>query len=261
MNPQVKPVLVFVESTQESLKPTEMEPGQILFLSKSDVEGCLSMKDVLDVVEEVFRLNGEGKVIQPPKTYLGEGMRFIVSMPCAIAPMGPGLKWISLNIDNPKKNIPLLTGVVALSDRETFRPLCVMMEGGIITSLRTAGHAGVAAKYLAKRDSSKLAIIGCGQERRTHLKAMNELFDLDLVNACDIRNEALTQYVREMGHQLGLKIVAAESPKDAVESADIVCMVTTSTKPVVFDEWISPGCFVAGTQLFYDLESQAKQDR
>jgi ornithine cyclodeaminase/alanine dehydrogenase-like protein (mu-crystallin family) len=120
--------------------------------------------------------------------------------------------------------------------------------------MRTGGHAAVGAKYLARKDSEVVAIVGCGLEGRSHLLAMNEFFKLQEARLFDINKAKAKEYADEMRKQLSINYKICDSPKEATEGADIICMVTTSTEPVVLDEMIKSGCHVAGTFAFADLD-------
>ncbi|GAH94304.1 unnamed protein product, partial [marine sediment metagenome] len=83
----------------------------------------------------------------------------------------------------------------------------------------TAGHAAVGAKYLARKDSSVIAIIGCGLQGYTHLKMMNEIFDIEEVRAFDVIEEARERFKKEMSEELNLNIRACNSAREAVKGA------------------------------------------
>lgn len=234
---------------------------EILLLSGSEVRTLLDIKDVLQTVEEVFKMLAKGRVIQPIKTTIKDnemGYR-ITCLPCLVESIVAGMKWVANNPHNRKRGLPTVTAIVVINDPETTMPISIM-DGSVITAMRTAGHAAVAAKYLAKKDSSAVAIIGCGSEGRSHLNAMNELFKIQEVKAYDVSSNAVENYVNEMEERLGLKIQSARSAKDAIKGADIICMVTSSTNPVVLEPWVEPGCFVAATAAFRDLDPRLSNE-
>jgi ornithine cyclodeaminase/alanine dehydrogenase-like protein (mu-crystallin family) len=141
---------------------------------------------------------------------------------------------------------------VTLNDPETGIPFAVL-DATSITALRTAGHAAVGAKYLARVHSRRIAIIGCGAEGSTHLRVMNELFDLEYAIAYDVRTKSLSQFVSSMAKN-GIKVKAAKNAREAVRDVDVICMTTTAPSPVVMEEWIEPGSHVAATGFFFDLD-------
>ena len=238
------------------------KPGEIRVLSRSVTESMLDMKRVLNIVEETFKWIGEGKVEQrheepiiPVKDEEGTRICFILGHPAYIKPLNVvGNKWSGASEHSPKLGLLASTGIVILNDPKTAMPFAIV-DSATITTIRTACHAGVGAKYLARKSSSIVAIIGCGVQGRSHLEVMNELFKLKEARIYDIRKEAQKIFLDEMSKKFpNLKIEPIETPKEAVKNADIICTVTRSSKPVVLEEWIESGCHVAATNGFNDLD-------
>lgn len=242
---------------------TTQQPGEIRFLSRSDVTSVLSAADCIDRVEDTFVWVGEDKVeqVNPVELWLSEpddeyGYGNVSSYPAVLEPLGvAGNKWLGVFHRNAKRGLPTLSAVNVLNDAETAMPFAVL-DGQSVTAMRTAGHAAVGAKHLAREDSSTVAIIGCGEEGRTHLQVMDDLFDLDTVNACDIDDEVRGAFVEHMEAELGLEVTGYEDAREAVRGADIVCTVTTADTPIVMEEWIEPGTHVAATNGFLDLDPE-----
>ena len=238
-------------------------PGEMLFLSRGDVADVINAEDCIERVEDTFRWVGDGKVeqVNPVELWLSRpedeyGYGNVSSYPAHIEPLGvAGNKWLGVFHRNAQRNLPTLSAVNILNDANTAMPFA-MLDGQIVTALRTAGHAGVGAKYLARPESSAVTIIGCGDEGRTHLRVMDDLFDLDAVRACDIDDTARDAFVEEMGQQVDAEITGFEDAREAVRGADIICMVTTADSPIVMEEWIEPGTHVAATNGFLDLDPE-----
>lgn len=239
------------------------EPGELLLLSRGDVTSCASAEDCIDRVEETFRWVGRGAVeqVNPVELWLSRpedeyGYGNVSSYPAYIEPLEvAGHKWLGVYHRNAERGLPTLSAVNVLNRADTAMPFS-MLDGQSVTAMRTAGHAAVGAKYLAREDSSAVTIIGCGDEGRTHLRVMNELFDLDTVNACDIDADVRRAFIEEMQAELDLDITGYEKAREAVNGADIICMVTTADTPIVMEEWIEPGTHVAATNGFLDLDPE-----
>jgi ornithine cyclodeaminase/alanine dehydrogenase-like protein (mu-crystallin family) len=230
--------------------------GEVLILSQSDMQTVLKMKDVLGAVEDAFKLQSQRQTVQPLKTVIhySEGGKYrLTSLPCYVEKKGAGIKWVANNRDNRGRGLPTVSGVMILNDDETSIPVSIM-DATWMTSMRTAGHATVAAKYLAKKKSSSVAIIGCGVEGRTHLEAMNEIFKLEEVKIYDKFRDYAEKYADDVEKKLNLKAQIAGSAKNAARDVDIICMTTTATKPVLMSDDVGRGCFVAGTAQFRDLD-------
>lgn len=236
-------------------------PGEMIVLDRHVVESVLSAGPCLDRVEETFRWVGEGRVQQsnPYDLEVSDmddeyGLGMIQSFPAYIEPLDvAGHKWLGYVAGNARRDLPTINAVNMLSDADTSLPLAIV-EGQSVTAMRTAGHAAVGAKYLAREDSSVLTIVGCGDQGRTHLAMMDELFDLDRVNACDIDDEIRTDFIEEVSKEYDVEIEGYTDASEAVKGADVICTVTSATQPIVQEEWIEPGTHLAATAGFYDLE-------
>lgn len=235
--------------------------GRMIVLDRDTVETVLSAGPCLDRVEDAFRWVGEGRIQQsnPFDLEVSEmddeyGLGMVQSFPAYIEPLDvAGHKWLGYVAENARRDLPTINAVNVLNDADTSLPLA-LIEGQSVTAMRTAGHAAVGAKYLAREDSSVLTIVGCGDQGRTHLALMNELFDLDRVNACDIDDEIRTTFINEMSQAYDVEIQGYADAEAAVTDADVVCTVTSATTPIVKESWIEPGTHLAATAGFYDLE-------
>jgi len=243
------------------MQADEPSPGELRFLSREDVEAAASAEECIDRVEDTFRWVGEGRVeqVNPVELWLSRpedeyGYGNVSSYPAHIEPLGvAGNKWLGVFHRNAQRGLPTLSAVNTLNDATTAMPYAIL-DGKTVTAMRTAGHAAVGAKYLAREDSSTLAIVGCGDEGRTHLQVMDELFDLETVNACDIDDEVREAFVEELSPETDATIEGYADAREAVRGADIVCTVTTADTPIVMEEWIEPGTHVAATNGFLDLD-------
>ena len=233
---------------------------EVLVLTKGEVEKLISRKDVIEAVETAYRALGtKGQLFQPQKEPIfvdaPDSKNFLMPMPSYVKSIGvAGIKWGSLYAA-PKPGAPAASGaIIVLNDPETGMPYTIM-DGLLITNMRTAGgHAAVAAKYLAKKNSKTMAIIGCGVEARTGLPAFNDQFPLESVKIYDIKPEAMSAYQQEMSKEVSAHIIPSKTAEEAVEGTDIILMATLSRTPVVFEPWVPKGCFVAALTRFLDLD-------
>lgn len=238
-----------------------MEKGEILFLNRTEIESLLTWKDVVETCDNVFKWIGEGEVEQQhirPYRYATEATAraFCLPHPAHVKPLKiVGNKWGGGSMVNRERGLPFATGEITINDPDTLVPLAIM-DGTGITALRTGGHAAIGAKYLARRDSQNIAIIGCGIEGYTHLFALNELFQIKQVKAFDITKEKAHEYAETMGNKLHIDAKVCDSAKEAVKGADIICMCTNAMETVVMEDWIESGCHVAATWGFVDLDQK-----
>ncbi|MEM2192330.1 MAG: alanine dehydrogenase [Candidatus Hadarchaeales archaeon] len=220
---------------------------KVLFLSRSEVEKLLSMKEAIKAVEAAFRAKGLGKAQMPPKSYVffpkynGD---FRV-MPAYLENLNAaGVKIVNAHPENPRRyGLPTVMAIIVLVDPKTGVPLSVM-DGTAITNIRTGAAGAVAAKYLARKDSKIVGLVGAGVQARTQLEALSYVFRIEEARVNDISTELAKKFAEEMGEKLGIKIKVERDTRIAIEGADIVVTTTPSRKPIVFDEWISPGMHI-----------------
>ncbi|MGO4119058.1 ornithine cyclodeaminase family protein, partial [Rhizobium ruizarguesonis] len=137
---------------------------------------------------------------------------------------------------------PRASAVIILADPNNGFPLAVM-DGTIVSAMRTGAATGVAAKYLARPDSSVVGVIGAGVQSRTQIMAINGVFQNQLkqVKVYDLNEEKTKKFADEMSRELNLDVVPVESAEAAIRDSDIVVTATMSTFPYVKGEWLKEG--------------------
>ena len=228
-----------------------MNQHRLLYLSQADVQAVgVTMAEVIQALEVAFREKGEGRVEMPPKPGIhpGGGDNFIHAMPAYIpALQSAGVKWVSGFPENHKRGLPYITGLLIYNDVETGMPLAVM-DCIWITAMRTGAATAVAAKYLARPESSVVGVLGCGVQGRTNLEALNELFPLERVMAYDLEAKAARCYVEEMGARFGLEVAVAESPREAISGCDLIVTAGPILKvphATIQAGWMDEGAFAS----------------
>jgi ornithine cyclodeaminase/alanine dehydrogenase-like protein (mu-crystallin family) len=243
---------------------TEREPGEILVVSRSDVETLLTPRATFDRCLDTFRWVGEGQVdqVNPVNLYVTDrstpepefGHGVIQAFPAMVRPLErAAVKWLGSYRKNPARGLPAISAIDLVTDTVTGMPLA-LVDGTSVTNMRTGGHAAVGASYLARPDSRTIAIIGCGNEGRTHLKILAELFPIEKVLAFDIHQDVVERFVIEMTDALGVEVQQTESVEDAARKADIICVVTTAPEPVLMEQWIPQGAHVCAATGFRDVD-------
>jgi alanine dehydrogenase len=215
-----------------------------LLINQSEIEELLSIKDVLKAVEKAFKLKAQGKTIMPAKIYLElpEYQGDFRAMPAYIDGSA-GMKWVSVYPNNRQYNLPAVMALIILCDPDNSYPLAIM-DGTFITSLRTGATGGIAVKYLARRDSSVIGMVGAGRQAETQLLAISEVLPgIKEVKVFDLYEEASRRYAEKLGAKLNIKISPVKTVAAAAE-ADIVVTTTPSRKPVVKKQYIRPGTHI-----------------
>ncbi|WP_457554481.1 alanine dehydrogenase [Candidatus Pyrohabitans sp.] len=215
---------------------------RILWLSGEEMEPMLEMGRVIEAVEQAFREHGLGKVQMPPKVYLYFEKGDLRAMPAYIPALGKaGVKIVNVHPGNPSRGLPTVMASYVLVSPETGAPLA-LMNATYLTDARTGAAGAIAARYLARKDSRTLGLVGAGRQARTQLLATAELFDLERVLVASRSFSSARRFAEEMGSRLGLDIEPCEVREAC--GADIVATTTPSREPVVRDEWIQEGTHI-----------------
>jgi ornithine cyclodeaminase/alanine dehydrogenase-like protein (mu-crystallin family) len=199
---------------------------ELIYLSRNDVEGLgVTMREIIDIVDNGFRLKGLGKTEMPPKPGVHPVKdAFIHAMPAYVQEIeAAGVKWVSGYPSNIEKKLPYITGLLILNDPATGIPIAVM-DCAWITAMRTGASAGISAKYLARKDSRVAGILGCGVQARTSVMALAEtLPQMSEVRCNDLFPEATKRFIADLAPKFPkLKFIPCVSPAEMMKSADVV---------------------------------------
>jgi ornithine cyclodeaminase/alanine dehydrogenase-like protein (mu-crystallin family) len=195
------------------------------------------MPELIPAMEAALINFSGGKVVQPVRSVLSVDPPggFFGMMP-ALSPDGLGIKLVTFYPPNAGCGLPTHMAMILLFDRDTGTPLGVM-DGRLITEMRTAAVSAVATNLLASPAAHVLAILGSGVQAQSHVEALGIVRQFD-----EIRVWSRTrQHAEEFAAQVGGK---AMEPEEAVQGADVVVTVTSSTTPVLKGEWLKPGAHV-----------------
>jgi len=224
---------------------------KILYLSQQEVVSVgLSMADIIQLLETAFEEKGNRRVEMPPKPGIhpGEGDNFIHAMPAYIPAMNSaGMKWVSGFPGNADKGLPYITGLLILNDPETGIPLAVM-DCEWITAMRTAAASAVSARRLARPDSSKLGVLGCGVQGFTNTEALNVLFPIEEVFAYDIIPQAVENFAQKVQSNLALKVTPVNTPEEVVTNSDLIVTAGPILKvphKTIKAGWMPEGAFAS----------------
>ena len=225
-----------------------MTDPTLRYLSRSDVESLeISMDEVIGAVEAALREKGEGTAEMPPKPGVHPlPDAFIHAMPAYLSgARAAGLKWVSGFPQNLDRNLPYISGLFVLNDVETGFPLSVM-DCTWITGMRTGAASAVAARYLARPESSTAGIVACGLQGRTNLEALSRVFRLERVHAFDVDPEITRAFAERMGRKLDLEVFPVTSAEKAVRGMDLVITsgpILKEPTPTIPAGWLEPGSF------------------
>ena len=166
--------------------------------------------------------------IDPPGGFLG-------LMP-ALTPDGLGLKAVTFYQSNAERGIPTHMAMIFLVDAQTGTPLAIM-DGRLITEMRTAAVSAAATKLLAPPDAKVLAILGSGVQARSHVEALRLVRQFEEIRVWSPTFEHAKQFAQEVD-------ATAMSAEEAVRGADVIVTVTSSRTSVLNGTWLKPGSHV-----------------
>jgi thiomorpholine-carboxylate dehydrogenase len=164
-----------------------------------------------------------------------EEKRYLGIMP-AVAEAAMGLKLVSFYPGNSGTAVPTHMAMVLLFRPDTGEPLAVM-DGRLITEMRTAAVSAAATKYLAPPDSRVLALLGSGVQAQAHLEALGHLHRYDEIRVWSRTPEHAARFAAAHG-------AIATSVEAAVRGADVVVTATNALEPILKGEWLKPGAHV-----------------
>jgi thiomorpholine-carboxylate dehydrogenase len=208
-----------------------------IFLNEQQVRQRLRMADLIPAMEKALIVFSAGKVTQPVRSVIKVDPPggFLGLMPAA-TPEGLGLKAVTFYPSNAERGIPTHMATIFVVDPLTGTPLAIM-DGRLITEMRTAAVSAVATKLLAAPDSKTLAILGSGVQARSHAEALRLVRNFEEIRAWSPTREHAKQFAEEIG-------ATAVSAEEAVHGADVVVTATNSKTPVLKGSWLKSGCHV-----------------
>lgn len=246
-----------------------------LYLSEPDMikAGVKDMKSCVDVMEDLLvtlykgdyvmggaNHNSHGCMIMFPDDPQFPGMpknaddRRFMAMPAYLGGSYQlaGMKWYGSNVDNKKVGLPRSILMMMLNDKDTGAPLA-LMSANLVSAYRTGGIPGVGAKYLARKDSKVVSIIGPGVMGKTSLAAFVSVcpnLDTVKIKGRSQRSlDAFTRFIREELPQIK-NIEICDSVEEAVKDSDIISFTTTvrddvSSFPYISGDWIKKGALIS----------------
>jgi alanine dehydrogenase len=232
-----------------------------LILGRTDMMGLLTPLEYVDCVEHAFRMHGLGRVYMEPKghivldRYQGEWE----VMPSYIEePEAAACKWVSIREDNAKYELPAVFSILIYTHPETGFPLAIC-DGSYHTLMRTGASAAVSARWLARKDSKTLAILGTGSVGEGTLATCDAVFEWDDVRIWSRTQASVDRFLAtESPKYPHLRLSGTTDVRTAVEGADVIVTGTHARKWLVDDAWVKPGAHLAA--LGADLAGEQELD-
>lgn len=235
-----------------------MKSEGTLILKRSDVAALLGVEECIAAVEQAFRLYAEGKTFPPAVLGINASTGGF-HIKAGLLDLNRKYFAAKTNANFPENarrfGLPLIQGVIVVCDAENGYPLAVM-DSIEITIIRTGAATAVAAKYLARPDSSVATICGCGNQGRISLAAMTKVLPLRQVYAFDKEPTLAHSFASELSKEVGIDIKATNDLGWAARQSDVCVTCTPSKEFFLHREYIKPGTFVAAV----GADSEEKQE-
>ena len=232
-----------------------------LILSRSDMIGLLTPAEYVDCVEHAFRMHGLGRVYMEPKghivldRYQGE---FEVMPSYIEEPEAAACKWVSIREDNARYELPAVFSILVYTHPETGFPLAIC-DGSHHTLMRTGASAAVSAKWLARKDSKVLGIVGAGSVAQGTLATCDTVFAWEEVRVWSRTAASVEHFLETQRPQFPhLRIEGSAELEQVVRGADVIVTGTHARSWIVDDAWLAPGAHIAA--LGADLEGEQELD-
>jgi ornithine cyclodeaminase/alanine dehydrogenase-like protein (mu-crystallin family) len=209
----------------------------VLYLDEEKVRALLRWDELIPAMETALAEFSLGRVAQPVRNMLTveEGRRYLGIMP-AVAHEAMGAKLVSFYPGNEGTGIPTHHAMILLFRPDTGEPLAVM-DGRLITEMRTAAVSAAVTKYLAAPDAHVLALVGSGVQAHAHLHALSRVRYFDEIRVWS-RTAAHGARFAEQHNAEAMPI------GDAVRGADVVVTATNALHPILLGDWLKPGAHV-----------------
>ncbi|WEX86551.1 ornithine cyclodeaminase family protein [Sinorhizobium garamanticum] len=231
-----------------------------LLLKKEEVSRLICMKEVIGAVEEAYKAFNSDQVEQPD--YIG------MHLPSPRGEIDFKLGYYKANevismkassggfINNPTAHgVPSGMGTILLFEARSCALICVM-DGSLITGLRTGASGAVSVKALARKNAKTITSIGTGNQARMQIRTINEIMKIEEIHAWDSNPDTLSKYKTDIESEFGIPVIMANSKEEAVEQADILITTTRGKGSLVEADWVKPGTHIVAI----GTDQQGKQE-
>ena len=221
----------------------------MLVLSQAQVRELLDVDELIDALERALVELSAGRSSVPPRTaaFVPDERGMLASMPGYVDGV-LATKLVSVFHHNAELGLPSHQGVIAVFDSANGTPLA-LMDGAYITAVRTGATSAVSTRALAREDAKVLAVVGGGVQGRSHLEAARRVRDFDEIRVASRNPQSAAALAADFG------ALVAPSIEEAVRGADVVCLCTQASEPVIRREWLAGGAHVTSVGSAIELDA------
>ncbi|MBN2117514.1 MAG: hypothetical protein JW730_13135 [Anaerolineales bacterium] len=221
----------------------------MLILIADDVRKALPMNEAIAAMKNAYAALSSGTAVVPLRTRLplpnSEALSlFMPAYVHSAEDQALAIKVVSLFPANPARGLAYIQAAVLAFDPETGQAIA-LLEGSSLTAIRTGAAGGAAIDLLARKGSKVVAVVGAGAQGRTQLEAACAARKIETAFIFDADREKARAFAEEMKKGVIQDIRVAESAREAIENADIICTATTSTTPVFADRDVKAGTHIS----------------
>jgi len=277
MAPTTEPLisgdLEYVNGWSKAESHADAKSLYFLYLDQQAVldAGVLDMARAMDVVGEALAAYELGKVRQPSKMVLRKGddaaseangrINGLSALLTGDTP-SMGLKWVASFPKNRERNLPRASALIILNSPENGFPIA-LMDGTVISAMRTGACTGLGARYLAPRKTKKIGIVGAGVQARTQLLALyTALPQVEEIAVWNRTSENGEKFVDECRQRWNAPVSLTNTMEEALTDAEVVLTITTADEPIIPARFIKPGALtiqLSGHECEFELVQQCSK--
>ena len=207
----------------------------MLVINQKDILEAVTPEQVMDQVEEAMRFYEDQEFLMPVRSHLDYQGNTMLLMPCLTQKLY-GTKLVTLCPGNPDKGLPVLDAQVFITDGQTGEALA-LINGRVLTALRTAAVGGVGIRHLSAPDITRLGVVGAGVQGLHQAWFAGKARSLKSIMYLDIDPQKVAPMAAELAEKLpGVEVLAAGSAEELLEHSQAVITCTTAESPVLPDD-------------------------
>lgn len=220
----------------------------MIFLGKEEIEKLVDPNEIMDQIEEAYRIFGADAYYMPPRPVIEHENKTLIYMPCFTEDI-IGTKMLTIFPENAKLGLPSLDGLVILNDRTTGAPLAIM-DGQAVTAWRTGAVGGVGIRHLSRKDARTVGIVGAGAQGFHQAVYACAARNIETVYIWNHSNRDLTDFMARLKKTIAdpaVEVVQCKTVEELVKASDIICTATPSEEPVLPNdrELLEGKCIIA----------------
>nr|WP_326167676.1 ornithine cyclodeaminase family protein [uncultured Lachnoclostridium sp.] len=220
----------------------------MIFLGKEEVEKLVDPNEIMDQIEEAYRIFGADAYYMPPRPVIEHENKTLIYMPCFTEDI-IGTKMLTIFPENAKLGLPSLDGLVILNDRTTGAPLAIM-DGQAVTAWRTGAVGGVGIRHLSRKDARTVGIVGAGAQGFHQAVYACAARNIETVYIWNHSDRDLTDFMDRLKKTIAdpaVEVVQCKTVEELVKASDIICTATPSEEPVLPNdrELLEGKCIIA----------------